>query len=65
LKKLRRIGTKKYRITGNLAHQAKSKKRIDASRTVEAGDAVHALMIYRHKLRGVKKSGMLEIVEVT
>jgi hypothetical protein len=62
---LLRNGTKKYRVTGNLAHQAKPKKRIDASRTVEAYDAVHALDIYRHKLRGVKKSGMLEIVEVS
>lgn len=62
---MRRNDTKKYRITGNLAHQAKPKKRIDAARTVEASDAVHALMIYRHRLRGVKKSGMLEVVEVS
>ncbi len=61
---MHRNDRKKYRITGNLAHQAKPKKRIDTARTVEASDPVHALMIYRHKLRGVKKSGMLEIVEV-
>ncbi len=62
---MHRNDTKKYRITGNLAHQAKPKKRIDTARTVEANDAVHALMIYRNRLKGVKKSGMLEIVEVS
>jgi ribosomal protein L20A (L18A) len=50
---LDRNDTKKFKVTGNLAHQAKPKKRIDFSRTIEAEDAVHALDIYRQKLRGV------------
>lgn len=60
-----KMALKKYRITGTLAHQAKPKKRIDNTRTIEAEDAVRAFEIYRHKLRGVKKSGMLEVVEVS
>ncbi len=60
-----RNDTKKFKVTGNLAHQAKPKKRIDFSRTIEAEDAVHALDIYRQKLRGVKKSRVVGIVEVT
>ncbi len=59
-----KVDMKKYKVSGSLAHQAKPKKRIDFSRTIEAEDAVHALGIYRRKLRGVKKSRVVGIVEV-
>jgi len=53
-------GLKPFRVTGHRAHR-KPKKHLDFTRIVYARDAVHALEIYKRRLKGVKKHKYCEV----
>lgn len=55
---------KRYKVTGLAAHGSKPRKAHDFVRVVRAKDAVHAMYIYRKKLRGVKKYAPLSVEQV-
>lgn len=49
-----------FKITFNMAHQ-NPKNDIDAAKMVVARDVGHVMDIYKRKLKGVKKKGLLSV----